>query len=399
MTAKPPRICYVTPELPTTTGSAARNGTTTLAETTIQAWHLAGAEVDVVWYGTADRLRGAPVSLPGTIHRVPLPPGTLPGLSMWMASREIAAAVAMIDRDRHFDLIETINDEGFVLHTLRRAGPRGRLRVQTTLQQSVDTKRGRATLEERLAERLARAAVRAAGQRVTASTAQAAAIRAELADPSLAMHMLPMGIADPGVAPLAPDPFKVAYIGSLDTRKGIDRLLDALAGMDATATPLSVVVIGADHGARFVGRPWAAHWKAMAGAAAPTVTFTGAISDAELAAQWATLGAIVVPSRWESFSYVCIEAMARGVPVVAADEGSLPETVGDGGLVVDMATPHALQDALRRLAENRSARVALAAQGRARFEACYELTRYGARLAASLPGVNGPRTVLEPGET
>jgi glycosyltransferase involved in cell wall biosynthesis len=63
---------------------------------------------------------------------------------------------------------------------------------------------------------------------------------------------------------------------------------------------------------------------------------------------------------------VAVEAMASGVPVVASASGSLPEVVGDAGLLVPPGDPAALRAALRDLAGNPERRRELGGRGRAR---------------------------------
>jgi glycosyltransferase involved in cell wall biosynthesis len=60
----------------------------------------------------------------------------------------------------------------------------------------------------------------------------------------------------------------------------------------------------------------------------------GYVSERDLPGLYAAALAFVMPSRYEGFGLPCLEAMACGVPVVAASAGALPETVGDAALLV-----------------------------------------------------------------
>jgi glycosyltransferase involved in cell wall biosynthesis len=73
-----------------------------------------------------------------------------------------------------------------------------------------------------------------------------------------------------------------------------------------------------------------------------------------------------VPSRYEGFGLPALEAMARGCPVVASDATSLPEVVGDAGLLVPPQAVDAWTDALVDLVGDATARAALSARGVAR---------------------------------
>ncbi len=65
----------------------------------------------------------------------------------------------------------------------------------------------------------------------------------------------------------------------------------------------------------------------------------GYVDDADLPGLYAGARAFVLPSRYEGFGLTCLEAMACGVPVVAADRAALPETCGDAALLVDPDDP------------------------------------------------------------
>jgi len=81
---------------------------------------------------------------------------------------------------------------------------------------------------------------------------------------------------------------------------------------------------------------------------------TGPLTGARLAAAFAAADLLVLPSRAESYGMVVPEALARGIPVLAAGVGGVPETLGrapDGrvpGIVAPPADVPALAAALRR---------------------------------------------------
>jgi glycosyltransferase involved in cell wall biosynthesis len=89
----------------------------------------------------------------------------------------------------------------------------------------------------------------------------------------------------------------------------------------------------------------------------------GYVSETHLPALYAGARLLAVPSLHEGFGLPCLEAMASGVPVVAARRGALPETVGDAGLLVDPESDGELADALVAVACDRGLRARLIAAG------------------------------------
>ncbi|HPU12365.1 MAG TPA: glycosyltransferase family 4 protein [Aeromicrobium sp.] len=114
----------------------------------------------------------------------------------------------------------------------------------------------------------------------------------------------------------------ILFVGALSAHKGADLLIQAHREL---ASQVPLVLIG--H-----GDP--APWRVLAGTADVRVLQHVPNEQIQGAMQAATL--VVMPSRWaEPFGLVAIEAMAAGTALVASKIGSLPEIVGDAGLVVE----------------------------------------------------------------
>lgn len=93
------------------------------------------------------------------------------------------------------------------------------------------------------------------------------------------------------------------------------------------------------------------------------VIVTGFAADADLAALYSGALLFAYPSRYEGFGLPVLEAMRCGVPVVTSDNSSLPEVVGDAGLMIPAEDGEALEAAMRRLHEDEGLRRELAEKG------------------------------------
>jgi len=148
-------------------------------------------------------------------------------------------------------------------------------------------------------------------------------------------------------------------MGSADPRKNLETLLRAYAALPAglrAAHPLAIVWTHR-HLAEGIGA--AAHSLGIAG----QLVALDRVSDVELAALYAGATAFVFPSRYEGFGLPPLEAMACGTPVIAADNSSLPEIVGDAALLAPADDVAALAEALRRMLTAPELRRELAASG------------------------------------
>jgi glycosyltransferase involved in cell wall biosynthesis len=97
------------------------------------------------------------------------------------------------------------------------------------------------------------------------------------------------------------------------------------------------------------------------------VTFTGYATDSAVAAAYATSDVLVVTSEHEGFCVPVVEAMAAGLPVVAFDQGAVPEVLGGAGVLVTSRDPYALAQAIGTVVNDPARRTAMAESGRRRL--------------------------------
>lgn len=164
----------------------------------------------------------------------------------------------------------------------------------------------------------------------------------------------------------ARDGVTALFVGRLYPRqKGLERLVEALARVPASAR-LRLRLVGEDWGGASLVRR-----RSAVRGIADRVTIVGAVSRDALVREYAEADLLVLPSLFEPFGIVLLEAMAAGLPVVASRTGGVPEVVADGetGLLVEPGDPAGLASALSRLAEDRGLRIQMGARGRARSAA------------------------------
>lgn len=98
----------------------------------------------------------------------------------------------------------------------------------------------------------------------------------------------------------------------------------------------------------------------------PTIRYLGPVSDQLLEALYAAAACLVYPSREEGFGFPPLEAMASGTPVVALRVTSVPEVVGDAGVLVEPGSVSRLATAIERLLDDTVRQEDLRRRGRRR---------------------------------
>lgn len=140
------------------------------------------------------------------------------------------------------------------------------------------------------------------------------------------------------------------YVGGFNRHKNVLGLIEAMPAILAACPAARLVIVGRTTGERF----WDNIDELKAGASrdartSDRITFTGEISDADMAELLSLSDALVFPSLWEGFGLPAVEAMYCGTPVLSSDRGSLPEVVGGAGLMFDPQRTDDLSGAAIRL--------------------------------------------------
>jgi D-inositol-3-phosphate glycosyltransferase len=146
------------------------------------------------------------------------------------------------------------------------------------------------------------------------------------------------------------------FVGRVEPLKGIDILLGAAAEL-AMEHDCSVLVIGGDSGAQQGEIAYLRNLAARLGIA-ERVSFLGAVDHERLPLYYSAADVCVVPSFYESFGLVALEAMACGTPVVASRVGGLAGTVRDGetGYLIPWRCPEPFAERIELLLGNEELR-------------------------------------------
>jgi glycosyltransferase involved in cell wall biosynthesis len=173
---------------------------------------------------------------------------------------------------------------------------------------------------------------------------------------------------DPGFRPLPreevatfrakralPEQF-LLFVGTLEPRKNIVRLVEAYAGLPKPRSPL--LLVG--------GKGWfydQVFARVEELELVNEVRFVGYVPEDELPWWYNAATALVYPSLYEGFGLPALESMACGTPVVTSTSSSLPEVMGQAGIQVEPTDVPALTAAVQRVLQDATLRAQLRAAG------------------------------------
>ena len=162
---------------------------------------------------------------------------------------------------------------------------------------------------------------------------------------------------------LSQDERIVLFVGRLEPLKGVDILIGAASMLDSDVD-CSVLIVGGDE----TTQAQVAQLRGLASAlgVGERVAFVGAVDHDLLPLYYNAADICVVPSHYESFGLVAVEAMASGVPVVASRVGGLTGTVKDGetGYLIPWLCPEPFAERIELLLDNEPLRASLGEAGR-----------------------------------
>jgi glycosyltransferase involved in cell wall biosynthesis len=153
----------------------------------------------------------------------------------------------------------------------------------------------------------------------------------------------------------------VLHVGTIEPRKNLDRLLEAVQRLRAGGESVQLVIVGSK------GWLYQSFFQRLEELAlGDAVRLPGYVPDADLPAVYSGAGLVAVPSLYEGFGLPVLEAMACGVPVVCSNSSSLPEVGGDAARYFEPTDVAAMADAIQTVWRDQTLRGQMRQDGLAR---------------------------------
>lgn len=152
------------------------------------------------------------------------------------------------------------------------------------------------------------------------------------------------------------------YVGSQDLRKNLGVAVGAIKQLQKTMPDVRLIIVGAKRTTQ--QQPW------QQDPELDTFThFLSMVPEEDLIALYSLADVVLMPSKYEGFGLPALEGMACGKPVIAANATSLPEVVGDSGLLVDPDDVNAWAEAIQQVLTTPSLQQQLGQAGLQRAQA------------------------------
>ena len=151
------------------------------------------------------------------------------------------------------------------------------------------------------------------------------------------------------------------YVGVLEPRKNLPVLLRAFRRARDEGNRLALAIVG-NRGWKFASIFATVQELGLE----KDVIFTGYVSDADLPYVYNGAALFVYPSLYEGFGLPVLEALSCGTPLITSNVSSMPEIVGDAGLLIPPSDETRLADAIREVLSDPALAASLSEKGRER---------------------------------
>jgi glycosyltransferase involved in cell wall biosynthesis len=151
----------------------------------------------------------------------------------------------------------------------------------------------------------------------------------------------------------------ILFVGSIEPRKNLETLLKAWGLVEKQHRDVSLVITG-------ISGP--VFRKVQLASRAERLHLTGYVPDEALPSLYSGADVFILPSFDEGFGLTVLEAMACGTPVVASNQGALPEVTGEAGILFDPDEPAALAEIISQCLSDLRLRKSLSRQGLERVQ-------------------------------
>jgi glycosyltransferase involved in cell wall biosynthesis len=172
----------------------------------------------------------------------------------------------------------------------------------------------------------------------------------DLKDVPLVPNPVDLDLFQPADKPIDADNVDILYAGRLEFRKGVHILMRAFLHVQEKIPQARLILVGADCGMGLYLRDKASGLKDP-----QKVIFVGHLPRYELVPYYQRSALCIVPSLWENYPYVCLEAMACGKAVIASSLGGLKEMIKhpDNGLLFTPGSAKELSEHIISLLNDR----------------------------------------------
>ncbi|MEQ1814164.1 MAG: glycosyltransferase family 1 protein [Candidatus Nitrotoga sp.] len=150
------------------------------------------------------------------------------------------------------------------------------------------------------------------------------------------------------------------FVGTLEPRKNLRRLLEAYASLDEMIRKQTLLVIAGGKGWGNVDLVSLVNSLGLR----DSVRLAGYVSEAQLSTLYAHARFLAMPSLYEGFGLPLVEAMSFGVPVLTSSCSSLPEVAGDAGVLVDPHNTNSVAFGLLQILKDEALRNELAVRAK-----------------------------------